>query len=361
MTTTTRPVRTGSEQALALVRLDVLRKVSFISRYDTFDPDSPAPDGHGYQRPPQVRRFPSIGRHYLAGGAVTPLTVNVRIPAEKAEEYLDAIQAGDTERALSLGRLSIIDGQHRLGGMGWAQDKQDFNPMVPVQMFFGLSFEEEARLFDTINATQKVLPRSLIEVTKADITERNAETYSQAIRALTLHLARDEDSPWHDRVNFTGNPPEGKRLISFEALRRATADMFTSEFLARIVETGIDPLVLAKRYWNGVALANLEAWQESPRIVDDKSVPVSYRLHDASGIGALARLGRDVLHAAMEQEDKFGAIDELVLRLGDVDWEKRPDNSLMVGRAGRSGERVIYEALYKAVFTARGNSKSKAA
>jgi len=49
--------------------------------------------------------------------------------------------------------------------------------VTPVMLYFGLTYEQEAELFDTINSTQRKLPKALIEVTKGDITEAGSQTH----------------------------------------------------------------------------------------------------------------------------------------------------------------------------------------
>jgi len=64
-----------------------------------------------------------------------------------------------------------------------------------------LTFVEEAELFNIINATQRKLPKALIETTRGDITEADAKSYAQSIRQLTFSLCRDTDSVWGRRVS----------------------------------------------------------------------------------------------------------------------------------------------------------------
>lgn len=346
--------------AIGALSLDVLSELAFVSTYSGRDADSPAPDHHGYQRDPSERRFPSIGRYFAQGGLITPLLVSVRVPESEAESIIGDINRANVADVSDIHRqhgrtvFSVVDGQHRLGGLRWAQrENPGFNPLVPCVLMFGLTYADEARLFDTINATQRGLPKALIEVSKATITERGEETYPQVIRTMTYSLATDADSVWRDRVNMTGM--RGIRGTSFEALRRGVQDAFPSEFLARIDAADFDALESLKAYWLSVSEACADAWNNAPTIDDGGDVvPVSYRLHDAVGIIALSRLARDVITTAIAdaetQAEVTDAIRTLVDRLSTVDWRKTADNPLMAGRAGYSGGKAIYEALYAAVF-----------
>ena len=174
-----------------------LKELTFISTYDTADPDSPAPKNHGYQRNPMQARFPSIGKYYLEHpGLVTPLILSVRInSADEIREFEELLEEGDfgeIKERWSDAVVSVVDGQHRRGGLIWAHENpgnlEEFNPPVPVMLYFGLSYAEEAALFDTINTEQRKLPKALIEVTKGDITERDGESHSQKVRGVAFAL-----------------------------------------------------------------------------------------------------------------------------------------------------------------------------
>ncbi len=85
----------------------------------------------------------------------------------------------------------------------------DFLPEIPVMFYFGLTFIEEAELFNTINVTQRKLPKALIETTRGDITEADSEAYAQQIRRIAFSLCREADSVWgpvddEEQINMTG-------------------------------------------------------------------------------------------------------------------------------------------------------------
>ena len=86
------------------------------------------------------------------------------------EKFNELFEAGDIDgihAAFDKSVFSIVDGQHRLNGLYWAWEKdEEFNADVPVMLFYGLRYAEEAALFDDINTNQRKLPKALIEVTK---------------------------------------------------------------------------------------------------------------------------------------------------------------------------------------------------
>jgi hypothetical protein len=119
---------------------------------------------------------------------------------------------------------------------------------------------------------------------------------------------------------------------------------------------------VAKRYWEMVSKACAVAWDEHPReTIDDEGFivmePVKYKLKDLAGMNATARLGEDILTSALEkgntEEDFNSAMADLVSRLGQVDWEKRPDNVWVSTSAGHAGAAGLYGMLYSLVYLDR--------
>lgn len=346
-------------QAFGSIKLSTLRELAFVPTVVAEDEDSPAPDKHGYQREPNKRRFTGIGKDYLAGDMVTPLLISVRVPETDRADFEALFRAGDVEtiHAMYSPRVfAIVDGQHRLGGLMWAQDQNpDFDPSVPVTLIYGLTYEAEARLFDITNTEQKAIPRTLVEYTKATITETRRDTYEQKIRGITMDLIIQPDSVWANRVNFTGGSNKGGRKTTFEGLRRSTATMFPREFLARVEAAEMDPTELAKMVWTAVAATASTAWNSEPTTgPDGEQVAVAYRLNDLVGIATVAMLGKDILAVALDRYEQGTPIEEtvahLIARLHEVDWRKGQDNDVMAGRAGWAGVKAMYEALYPVVF-----------
>lgn len=80
-------------------------------------------------------------------------------------------------------------------------------------LFFDLDFKTEAELFDTINSTQRKVPKPLIEVTKGNITETESTDHAQEVRKIAFTLARDKDSVWFGQINMTGARDPERRVI----------------------------------------------------------------------------------------------------------------------------------------------------
>jgi DGQHR domain-containing protein len=329
------------------------RDLFFVSTYDSEDPQSNAENKHGYQRPPSPSRFAEIANYFQQNGnahLITPLIVSVRLgEAKDIERFLTFLQAGDTAAIkANFGSkiASIVDGQHRNFGLikAWEEDN-DFMPEIPVLIYFGLSFIEEAELFNTINVTQRKLPKALIETTKGDIIEAGDSTYAQKIRRISFSLCREADSVW--------GPVNGVEL------RRSTANMFTPTLLMRLeaIDEGL-PMKYAKRYWRSVAEACQEGWNSNPATREEvdqltgekQTVKIQYRIKDLVGVASLAKLGKDIITSDLESKEPK-KLEDLTGRLVEVDWEKREDNPWMRSQAGFAGQKDLYEMLHGLVYS----------
>lgn len=352
-----------NREALGFMTPPAMKELLFISHYEATDPESPAPDKHGYQRSPIMERIPQIAKFYLDDdptARTTPLVLSVRLREEKKiREFLDLFETGDYKAlAKKYGKttISVVDGQHRYLGIVEANRiKPSFNPQIPVQLNFGLTFEDEAKLFDVVNSTQRKLPRALIESTKVDVTEVGATDHSQRIRLIAYNIATHEDSPWKGLVNMTGGT--SKLPVTFEGVRRSTGQMFPKELLERLTTAERSPEEVSVKYWSLVAEACAVAWNDTPRTVvndegDDEIVPVKYRIKELVGLAGLSKLGQNIITSALEHADFDKRMAELVGKLKEVDWEKSPDNPWMSRQqAGMAGQPGLHTTLYRWVYS----------
>lgn len=352
--------------AFAVMTPDRLKALQFISTYSTTDEQSTSPRGHGYQREPMEERFPGIGRYYARGDnrfRIPTLTISVRVYDAKGRARFNTLfnQGNISKIHQEFGRsvFSIVDGQHRSGGLFWAwKNIEDFNAYVPMMLNYGLTYREEAQLFDDMNTTQRKLPKALIEATKVH-TEADNASHAQTIRAVTFELAEDGDSVWNGKVNMTGKP-KAPEPVSFEGLRRSVGDLLPAKVIGRLEDRGYIPSNVAKRFWGLIAKACAPAWTEQPRWVENENreqveEPVKYRLKDVVGVAAVSLLGADILLTALDKstkdEDFWDIVSEYVSKLAAVDWEKRKNNPWMATSAGFGGQRQLYDMLYALVYT----------
>ena len=350
--------------AFATLTPDRLRDLAFVSTYSTKDPKSSSPQQHGYQREPMEERFRGIGNYYAKNGnrnLIPPIIVSVRVETHEDRVRFDKLfNEGDVpgiHAAFDKSVFSIVDGQHRAGGLAWAwENVAGFNATVPVMLFYGLGYADEAHLFDDINTNQRKLPKALIEATNVHV-EAGTPGHAQAVREIAFAVAQDGNSVWANKINMTGaRDPE--RSVTYEGLRRSTSQMFPERILGRLKQRGMSPVTVAKKYWGMVAKACSIAWNEKgrPVTIDGKTVeePVKYRLKDLVGVASLAKLGENILNTSLDksssEDDFFTVMADLVSNLSEVDWEKRAGNPWMASQAGFAGQKDLYEVLYNKVY-----------
>ena len=358
--------------ALATLTPDALRELAFISTYNSVDEQSTSPRQNGYQRDPLEARFPAIGRYYAQENdgnsthahLITPIVASVRVYSPKDQaKFNHLFNKGDIKGihdAFGPSVVSIVDGQHRTGGLFWAwQNITNFNPDVPVMMYYGLRYTDEATLFDDINTTQRKLPKALIEATKVHM-EAGSPKHDQTIREVARALAEDGDSVWYGLVNMTGGPQERDRPVTYEGIRRATGNMLPEQLVGRLEHRGFNLEKVAKKYWELVARTCAPAWQERSRLVvpveggDPVEEKVKYQLKNLAGVGSVSKLGKDIISGALEQskleEEFWSAVASKVSKLGQVDWEKRPGNPWTSHGAGFAGVTGLYATLFDLVY-----------
>jgi DGQHR domain-containing protein len=340
----------------------------FVSTYDTQDPDSPAPNKHGYQRNPDDKRFKQIGAYFAENPhLVPPILVSVRLKTNsdisKASELIASENFKELKSTFGSHIASVIDGQHRIGGMlHVAKNDKDFAEyLVPIALFFGLGYEQEAEVFNTINSSQRKLPKALIEVTKGDISERGEVSHAQLVRKIAFGVARDKDSAWFDQINMTGGRSPGQK-VTYEGLRRSVANMFPANLLSRVKQAGLNPLEdVAKPFWKYIEELFPDAWNGTTRTVRDADTGelreeiVQYRLKELVGVASLSRLGQDIVSSSVEACQEYGvdfklAMKKKMSRLAHVDWEKTDSNPWMASQAGFAGQSKLYGDLHRLVY-----------
>lgn len=349
--------------AVATLTPDKLKALAFISTYSTDDPQSTSPQKHGYQREPMAERFPGIARYYAKNdnrNRIPALIISVRVYDAKGRTRFNTLfnkgEISKIHREFGKAAFSIVDGQHRMGGLYYAWEKWgDFNAFIPVTLYYGMTYAEEAALFDDINTSQRKLPKALIEVTKVHI-EAGEKNHAQTLREIAMGLAEDRDSVWRGLVNMTG--AKSKLPISFEGLRRSIGAMMKEKILKRLEGRGLNAERVAKVYWEMVSKACAPAWAERPQWVEvngeTQEMDVKYRLKELVGVSAVSLLGADIVSTSLDKsannEDFWAIMSEYVSKLGAVDWVKSRNNPWTATSAGFGGQGHLYSLLYELVY-----------
>ncbi len=195
-----------------------LAHLAILSQADVFDQDT---NPHGLQRDLSAKHAaeayeyahrPADGSHPRAFPEVV---VNVR--DKKVIEIEDVSPAGDDQlrqvrvhfflekmRGPDKVFVSRVDGNHRLFYGAGGDDRDPVLADVPFQIQVGLTRDQEAHLFVDINANQKGLNSSHLDILKNRLTpaEREIKDYPQ--RWIAKRLTDDPGSPWHGLIHMGG-------------------------------------------------------------------------------------------------------------------------------------------------------------
>jgi DNA sulfur modification protein DndB len=125
----------------------------FVKPYDL-------PSGKGYQRPVDSKRCADFA-NYLSQGEnalFTPILLNAASNWEFVSYDKERPAYG---RLFCKGKASLMDGQHRMGGIQRYIQETNSEIIVPFLAFHSLDEDEEIKLFDTINTKAKGIGSSL--------------------------------------------------------------------------------------------------------------------------------------------------------------------------------------------------------
>src|SRR5271157_59634 len=188
---------------------ELLRKIATVSRRAE-DTDK------GYQRHLKESRLKQIARYIDDKHGVIPNNIIL--------DFFEKQVKVDRERktiTLPTNKVCawVIDGQHRL--FGFEHSKRQY-PLLVIG-FLQLNQEEKVNIFVTINTEQKRLPTSLcldlLNIIGSD------EDINTRCRELVAKLNEEDESPWYDLVDMTG---EGVGYISLVNFVRKVKPLISS-------------------------------------------------------------------------------------------------------------------------------------
>jgi len=183
-----------------------LLKIAFVNHRTLDDPE-----GHPtYQRLVQKSRLRSISSYILKGGFFpNNLLINFNKPPRFDITNKDAgteVHFGTLYLPNIYKSAWIIDGQHRLYGYASLPDPYLDQKLVVVA-FEGISKEEEAAMFVTINHEQKSVPKNLLDDLEGQLKWGSANP-SERIGALAAraiqNMNKDPSSPLYARFSAEG-------------------------------------------------------------------------------------------------------------------------------------------------------------
>lgn len=180
---------------LCKVKCSDLIKMSYVARRGQSEEEG------AVQRILNQRRISSISRFLLGGGFFpTNIILNIVNPEriEISEESLIISEDEDIAQ--------VLDGQHRIAGM---REAIKINPQIgeiefPCLIAVGLTTEQCAQIFISINTEQKNVPKSLIYDLYGLVDVPNRDISLDRGHDIAVALNEHEDSPYRSFIKFPG-------------------------------------------------------------------------------------------------------------------------------------------------------------
>lgn len=158
----------------------------------------------GVQRELSEPRIKKIGEYCSDPDAIfpTPIVVSVNVDARvKVDEENRKIIIGDEGSIIG----DVIDGQHRLWGIERSNYVDSF--YLPVVLMFGMTTEQKAYVFSTINSNQvKVSPSLIYDLFDVAKERSPHKTVHQIARVMN----NSESSPFHNRLKMLGKKEQNQ-------------------------------------------------------------------------------------------------------------------------------------------------------
>lgn len=158
----------------------------------------------GVQRELSEPRIKKIGDYCSDPDAIfpTPIVVSININANVLiDEEKHKIIIGNEDSVIG----DVIDGQHRLWGIDRSSYADSF--ALPVVFMFGLTTEQKAYVFSTINSNQvKVSPSLIYDLFDVARERSPHKTVHQIARVMN----NSESSPFHNRLKMLGKKEQNQ-------------------------------------------------------------------------------------------------------------------------------------------------------
>lgn len=267
-------------------------QATYVKPYDD-------PSGKGYQRPVDTKRSKDFALYLSQGddSLFTPILLN---PAGNWE-----FSAYDKLRP-SYGRLickekaSLMDGQHRLGGIRQYIHETNSNINIPFLAFHCLDDDQEIRLFDTINTKAKGIGTSLSKYLRRD---------SDDLSWIATELLVRTESPFYSIGSIIGKRTKG-RHITLQNLYR-TLHLLTKDPSVSTLSKE-EKLAIALTYYNSIKEKYSDEW-------DDYN---SFKLTHIVCLDALSIAGSRLLANCVSDYRKIDylTITKTVKKLRKIDW-----------------------------------------
>lgn len=272
------------------------------------------PSGKGYQRPINKKRCTDFA-DYLSQGEdslYTPILLNA---AGNWEFHAYDRQRPSYGRLICRKKATLMDGQHRLGGIKEYIEETDSTLNVPFLAFHYLDEDEEIKLFDVINTKAKGIGTSLSRYLNRD---------NDDLSWVATNLILKPESPFFSKGTLIGKRTKEKH-ITLQNLYQIVKLLTKKSNLAKLPKEKI--LNITMFYFNLIKELLPDEW-------DDYK---NYRLTHITCLNALAIVGNELInenYLAKSQQPDSVRIASKLLNLGEIDWSVSGDLRFVKGVAG---------------------------
>lgn len=279
---------------------------------------------NGYQRPGSGARMRTFAR-YLRDhpvAIVPPVLLSTRDKWTFIEgEYEDF---GDLEVR---GPAAIIDGQHRLGGFISLHDTDELILDIDFIAYEGLSADEEAQVFHTINGNAKGVPKGLGAVIQGSWSTQ-----------VAMRLNEDSGSPFCGHFYIASRREVQGASFNLSSIDKEVKRTFShGSFSALVDSEDIDAMYeIMQTYWDLIAEFFPVEWED----LYEKARDQEYKLLELTGIIAWSAAATDLLGPNYDPDTKemdWERVRELLTQIatsGLLDWRKDGEFANAVGLVG---------------------------
>lgn len=270
--------------------------------------------GKGYQRPIDKKRCKDFA-NYLSQGEdalYTPILLNA---SGNWEFHAYDKQRSNFGRLICKKKATLMDGQHRLGGIKEYINQTESTLNVPFLAFHYLDDDEEIKLFDVINTKAKGIGTSLSRYLNRDNDEMSW---------VATNLILKPESPFFSKGTLIGKRTREKN-ITLQNLYNIVKFLTKNSILENLSKE--KKLNLALFYFNLVKELFPEEW-------DDNKL---FRLTHITCLNALAIAGNIIInenYLVKSQQPDSAKIASLLINLKGIDWSTSGDLKYLKGLSG---------------------------
>lgn len=280
--------------------------VTYVKHYDH-------PAGKGYQRPIDSKRSTDFAIYLSKGddALFTPVLLNAAGNWEFSA--YDNVRT-NYGRLLCKGKASLMDGQHRLGGVERYVKETHSELNIPFLAFHHLDEDEEIQLFDTINTKAKGIGTSLSKYLR-----RASDEYSW----IATELITRPDSPFHNIGSIVGKRSRG-RHITLQNLYRTIQLLFKEQKMIGL--TNEEKYQITLNYYRAIKDTFSKEWIDYGK----------YRITHIVCLDALSIAGSKLLTNNVNEHKRidYNIINKHIKKLQKMDWSSDGSLKYLKGMSG---------------------------